>query len=74
MAEKLYYVKNVGCDATTYGLVRISDEDFPKFKSFIENLTHMLQRNDDIIFIHLKYPQNHLEVITNRLNFPLPKN
>lgn len=38
MAEKLYYVNNEGCDATTYGLVRISDEDFPKFKSFIENL------------------------------------
>ena len=38
MAEKLYYVKNVGCDATTYGLVRISDGDFPKFKTFIENL------------------------------------
>ena len=38
MSEKLYYVNNEGCDATTYGLVRISDEDFPKFKTFIENL------------------------------------
>ena len=26
-------------------------------KGFVENLTHMLQRNDDIIFIHLKYPK-----------------
>ena len=38
MSEKLYYINNEGCDATTYGLVRISDGDFPKFKSFIENL------------------------------------
>lgn len=36
--EKLYYIENEGCDATTHGLVRISDEDFPKFKSFVENL------------------------------------
>lgn len=35
---KLYYIENVGCDDTTHGLVRISDEDFPRFKSFIENL------------------------------------
>ena len=35
---KLYYIENEGCDATTYGLVRISDEDFPKFRSFVENL------------------------------------
>lgn len=38
MTEKLYYIANRGCDATTYGLARISDEDFPKFKTFIENL------------------------------------
>lgn len=38
MSEKLYYIANRGCDATTYGLARISDEDFPKFKTFIENL------------------------------------
>ena len=37
-SEKLYYIENQGCDATTYGLVRISDKDFPKFKSFVENL------------------------------------
>ena len=36
--NKLYYVRNVGCDDTTCGLVRISEEDFTKFKSFIENL------------------------------------
>lgn len=35
---KLYYVENEGCDDTTHGLVYISDEDLPKFKSFIENL------------------------------------
>lgn len=36
--ENLYYVRNVGCDDETRGLVRISDEDFPKFESFIKNL------------------------------------
>lgn len=36
--DKLYYIENCGCDDTTHGLVRISDEDFPKFKTFIENL------------------------------------
>lgn len=36
--EKLYYIENCGCDDTTHGLVRISDEDFPKFRTFIENL------------------------------------
>ena len=36
--EKLYYVRNAGCDDTTCGLVRISDEEFPRFKKFIENL------------------------------------
>lgn len=25
MTEKLYYIVNRGCDATTYGLARISD-------------------------------------------------
>lgn len=38
MSEKLYYIANRGCDATTYGLARISDDDFPKFKTFIKNL------------------------------------
>lgn len=36
--ERLYYIENQGCDATTYGLVRISDEDFPKFETFVKNL------------------------------------
>lgn len=35
---KLYYICNVGCDDETVGLVRISDEDFPKFEKFITNL------------------------------------
>ena len=38
MEDNLYFIENQGCDATTYGVIRISDEDFPKFKSFIENL------------------------------------
>ena len=38
MENNLYFVTNMGCDATTYGLVSVSDEDFPKFKLFIENL------------------------------------
>ena len=36
--NNLYFVTNSGCDATTYGLARISDEDFPKFKTLIEDL------------------------------------
>lgn len=36
--ENLYFIENQGCDATTYGLAVISDEDFPRFKSSIENL------------------------------------
>ena len=38
MKPNLYFVANAGCDATTYGLVAITDEEFPKFKMFIENL------------------------------------
>lgn len=38
VADSLYFIENQGCDATTYGLARVSDEDFPKFKTFIENL------------------------------------
>ena len=36
--SKLYYIENEGCDDTTYGLVRMSDKEFPKFKNFVENL------------------------------------
>lgn len=36
--SNLYYIENQGCDDTTYGLARITDEDFPKFKEIIENL------------------------------------
>jgi hypothetical protein len=35
---RLYHIENVGCDDSTNGLARISDEDFPKFKEIIENL------------------------------------
>lgn len=38
MNENIYFVANSGCDATTYGLIRLNNEDFAKFKSFIENL------------------------------------
>lgn len=34
----LYYIKNVGCDDTTYGLARMTDDQFATFKSVIENL------------------------------------
>lgn len=37
-SNNLYFIENAGCDATTYGLVAINDDEFPKFKSFIENL------------------------------------
>ena len=38
MNDNLYFIENQGCDATTYGLVVVNDDEFPKFKSFIENL------------------------------------
>ena len=38
MENNLYFIANQGCDATTYGLVMLSDEDFPKFKQFIIDL------------------------------------
>lgn len=38
MKNNLYFIENQGCDDTTYGLVWVTDENFPKFKSFIENL------------------------------------
>ena len=38
MNNNLYFIENQGCDATTYGLVVVNDDEFPKFKSFIENL------------------------------------
>ena len=38
MDNNLYFIENQGCDDTTYGLVWVTDENFPKFKSFIENL------------------------------------
>lgn len=38
MTEQLYFIANSGCDATTHGLARISDNEFPKFKAIIENL------------------------------------
>ena len=38
MNETLYFVANSGCDATTYGLVRLGDDEFVKFKTFVKNL------------------------------------
>jgi hypothetical protein len=38
MEKQLYFIANQGCDATTHGLVKLSDEDFAKFKSFIADL------------------------------------
>ena len=38
MNDNLYFIENQGCDATTYGMARITFEDFPKFKLLIENL------------------------------------
>lgn len=38
MNDNLYFIENQGCDATTYGLVVVNDDEFPRFKSFIENL------------------------------------
>lgn len=38
MENNLYFIANEGCDDTTHGLAIINDEDFPKFKSLIEDL------------------------------------
>lgn len=38
MDTNLYFIENQGCDATTYGLVAMADNEFPRFKLFIENL------------------------------------
>lgn len=38
MTDNLYFIENQGCDATTYGLARINDDEFPRFKAVIENL------------------------------------
>lgn len=34
----LYYIENAGCDDTTHGLARMSDEEFAVFKRVVENL------------------------------------
>ena len=34
----LYYIENVGCDDTTHGLARMTDDQFATFKNIIENL------------------------------------
>ena len=36
--KKLYFIENAGCDDSTLGLVRLSDEEFVKFKQIVENL------------------------------------
>ena len=36
--QKLYYIKNNGCDDTTTGLAVMTDIEFAKFKEIIENL------------------------------------
>ena len=36
--HSLYFIENQGCDATTYGLVSIDNNEFVWFKDFIDNL------------------------------------
>lgn len=36
--KTLYYIENCGCDDTTQGLIRLTDEEFKKFETFIKNL------------------------------------
>ena len=38
MENNLYFIENEGCDATTYGLIMLTEQEFPKFKAFVENL------------------------------------
>ena len=34
----LYYIENIGCDDTTHGLARMTDDEFALFKNVVENL------------------------------------
>ena len=34
----LYYIENLGCDDTTHGLARMTDEELAVFKRVVENL------------------------------------
>ena len=34
----LYYIENNGCDDTTHGLARMTDEEFTVFKRVVKNL------------------------------------
>ena len=36
--EKLYFIRNVGCDDETVGLAILTDGEFAKFKEVVENL------------------------------------
>ena len=36
--KDLYFIENCGCDATTYGLVELDNNEFSKFKEFVLNL------------------------------------
>lgn len=38
MNRKLYFIENCGCDDTTRGLVRLSEDEFVRFKEIVENL------------------------------------
>lgn len=38
MTKNLYFIANSGCDATTYGLAELTDEEFSTLKTTIENL------------------------------------
>lgn len=65
LIENLYYIENKGCDATTYGLVRISDEDFPKFKNFIENLNRNSTYQCMPVIRAFKIPEDAIEEVTD---------
>ena len=36
--KKLYFIENMGCDATTYGIIELDENEFKKFCSFVYNL------------------------------------
>lgn len=38
MNRKLYFIENCGCDDVTRGLVRLSEDEFVRFKEIVENL------------------------------------
>ena len=63
MTENLYLVVNRSRVDVTRGLVRISDDDFPRFKTFIENLNKNSHCSDQPVILVYKITMDVLKEI-----------